>query len=473
MKYFFSGSLAARMLWILFFGLTLSHLLSILVFTSEKMEVSMVSSKAGVLARMAGLIRLLGNTPQSVHDQILQVLYQSGVHFEVVSAGTAVASAQQENQEPLRHALERAIADPKLRVVAFVVQDPDWNHPYGTLHRLLFWIEVRIIQMMHSEVIDREWHILVQFSNGLFYAITSRPADNHVPLFRHTTISVLIMSGAIFVFVLYMVQQMTRHWQRIVRGAERFGQDLYAPPLPEEGATEIVQAAQVFNRMNRRIRGFVEERLQMIAAISHDLRTPLTKLRLLIEFIRDEEGRQRMLAILTEMEGYLFATLSFARDAVEIEPKQSMNISGLLTSICTDLVDTGHPVFCDEIPKYPYFCRPLAMKRALTNLIENALKHSQPQVGGVENVLVSMTVGQDYIFMDIQDPGPGIPESEWQNVLKPFYRLTHLENSCASGAGLGLAITASVVHDHGGEIRFSHLPEGRFMTRVALPLDRS
>ena len=246
---------------------------------------------------------------------------------------------------------------------------------------------------------------------------------------------------------------------------EVFGRDVYAEPLPERGATEIVHAAQIFNRMNQRIRAFVEERLQIIAAISHDLRTPLTQLRLMVEFTRQEDDRTRMISILDEMEKMFATTLAFARDSVSTESKQLLNLSGLLAVICSDMTDAGGLAHFEEADKLPYFCQPIAMKRAMTNLIDNSIKY-----GGSTNVSVTNTC--EVLDIQIYDPGLGIPEAEWRNVLQPFHRLEPSRNRHTGGVGMGLAIANSVIHDHGGKIQFIQPATGGFIVKVILPVHK-
>ncbi|MBF0440153.1 MAG: HAMP domain-containing protein [Magnetococcales bacterium] len=460
-------SLAGRTIFILLIGLTFSHILSILVFTSEKLEGSVLTSKQQVLERMAAVVRLLLETPTSLHQSMVLAMNHNTLRFEVWHQPYAKEIwPTTDNDEDLRHQLETLIASNQVQVKAVATGEPNWNHTHGTIHRLLFAIEVAIIRLMHETVLDQELRALVALPNGQSVFLTTRPADNHVPLFRHATISVIIMTGAIFLFSLLIARHLTRPFARIVRAADAFGLDVYAAPLPETGADEIVTMARAFNRMNRRIREFVEERLRMIAAISHDLRTPLTQMKLMAEFVDNESTRERMIFILDEMEAMLASTLALAQDATFVEPKQRVNLSGLLSSICADLNDTGLLTTFDENQKKePYLCRPLAMKRALTNLIHNAVKF-----GGCAHVSL-LRMDSSWLVIVILDQGAGIPESEWENVFKPFLRLEPSRSTETGGVGLGLSIAASVIRDHGGMIRFSHPPDGGFAARVELPAE--
>ncbi|MBF0284222.1 MAG: HAMP domain-containing protein [Magnetococcales bacterium] len=463
MKNPFPLGLTGRTLLLLLAGLFLSHAASILVFTSERLEPGVLTSEQQVLERMAAVIRLMVEIPPALHEPTLAAMNRVGMHFEALhEADPAPDALPPARDESLRRRLALAIDSEQARVAAVTVSEPDWNHPQGSWHRLLFAVEMGILRWMRGPVMDQELRAWVDLpAAGHRILLTTRPADHHAPLFRLATLSVLLMTGAIFLFSWLIARRMTLPLRQVVRAAEEIGRDVYAPPLPEEGPAEAAAVARALNRMNGRIRDFVEERLRMVAAISHDLRTPLTKLKLLVEFSGDDDARARMVGVLNEMESMLSGALAVARDAAAVEAKQRVNLTGLLSAICQDMADLGQPATFEEGPKQPCLCRPLAMKRALTNLIHNAVQH-----GG--STRVALRRQGDQLIIDIHDSGPGIPESQWENVFKPFFRLA--PESDAGGAGLGLAIASSVIRDHHGTLGFVHPPESGFITRVELPV---
>ncbi|MBF0134093.1 MAG: HAMP domain-containing protein [Magnetococcales bacterium] len=464
MKMSFAIGLRGRIIAILVIGLTLSHILSILVFTSEKLEPALLTDEQQVLAQMVTAIRMMLVIPDGEQHSILSALNRNGLHLKITRYGPGDGEPPpHQNDERLRRHLETALGSTGVRVVALFADPPDWNHHHGKFHHFLFDLEMVIIRLMHDTVMEKELHAWIDLPTGRRILLQTQLTENHVPLFRHATLSVIIMTGAIVLFAIAIARSMTTPLQRIVAAANAIGEDVYAVQLPEKGTVEVVAVARAFNRMNRRIQTFVEDRLQMVAAISHDLRTPLTKLKLMAEFVGDETSRVRMVATLDEMESMLAATLSFARDATTLEPKQSVNLSGLIGAICADMSDAGHTVFFEEMDRVVYPCRPLTMKRALINLIENAVKY-----GG--SAQVSLLCEEQRFVVLIQDPGPGIPEDQWDNVFKPFFRLDPSRSHDTGGVGLGLSIAASVIRDHDGLIRFAHLREGGFMTRIELPV---
>jgi len=201
----------------------------------------------------------------------------------------------------------------------------------------------------------------------------------------------------------------------------------------------------------------------MLAAISHDLRTPLTLLRLRAEGVGSVEDRDRMLATIAEMDGMIGATLAYARDEAEAEPRRRNDVAALLASIVDDMADAGLPVAMEPSPAVILGCRPAALRRALSNLLDNAVKY------GTRAHAAIRATGKE-VEIAIDDEGPGIPEPELARVTQPFYRLDESRSHDTGGIGLGLAIAMSTIQAHGGELTLSNLPHGGLRARVVLPL---
>ncbi len=249
---------------------------------------------------------------------------------------------------------------------------------------------------------------------------------------------------------------------RFSAAAARLGTDVDAPPMAESGPSEIREAAEAFNQMQRRIRRFVDDRTRMLAAISHDLRTMLTRFRLRAEYIDDDEQRAKAFADLAEMQAMLDATLSFARDDASAEPRTSVDLSSLLQTLCDDLADAGQTVAYDGPHRLTLGCRPAALGRALANLIDNAVKY-----GGEAEV--GMSDGADEVEIRIADRGPGIAEADREKVFAPFFRIEQSRSRETGGTGLGLALARNIVRGHGGDITLADRDGGGLVARVALP----
>jgi signal transduction histidine kinase len=225
------------------------------------------------------------------------------------------------------------------------------------------------------------------------------------------------------------------------------------------------QAARAFNDMQTRLRRLVENRTRMLAAISHDLRTPLTLLRLRAEDVENAAEREKMLATIADMNAMIDATLSFARDEATAEPSRRTDLTALLASLVDDMADAGMPVTMEPAPPLVADCRPAALKRAITNLIDNAIKYGKVARASIQ--AIPGAIGAIEIIID--DDGLGIPEEELARVFQPFYRIERSRSRETGGIGLGLAIALSIVQAHGGELRLANRKGDGLRAVITLP----
>jgi signal transduction histidine kinase len=258
-----------------------------------------------------------------------------------------------------------------------------------------------------------------------------------------------VMAVVVVLASVWAVGRVTAPLGMLARAAERLGRDVNAPPIAEAGTREMRQAAQSFNQMQQRILRLVDNRTRMLAALSHDLRTPLTLLRLRTEGMREAEERERMLATIGELDAMVGASLSFARDQATTEPWRRTDLAALVASIVDDMADAGLPVTLAPAEPVVLECQPGALRRALVNLIDNAIKY-----GKTARVALAATAAT--VSITIDDDGPGIPEGELQRVFEPFFRLEQSRSRETGGSGLGLSIALSIVQAHGGEITLAN-----------------
>ena len=267
----------------------------------------------------------------------------------------------------------------------------------------------------------------------------------------------------IIAVTVWAMRRAARPLTTFTKAAERLGRDVNAPPLEVKGPREVRRAAAAFNQMQERLRIFIKDRTQMLAAVSHDLRTPITRLRLRAEFMEDEVQREKMLADLEEMETMIAATLSFARDDAAAEPTKRLDIAALLQSLCSDMEDAGKPVNYHGPEAMPVAGRPTSLKRAFVNLLENAAKYG----GGT--VDLRLTTEDEYVVVVVEDSGAGIPVELLEKVFDPFYRVESSRNRETGGTGLGLSVVRSIIHAHGGTVTLSNRAEGGLKVVVTLP----
>lgn len=274
-----------------------------------------------------------------------------------------------------------------------------------------------------------------------------------------------VMTAAVAALSFWAVRRLTAPIRDLAAAAERLGRDVTAPPLPERGPREVAQAAAAFNTMQARIRRFVEDRTAMLAAIGHDLRTPITRMRLRAEFVEDEAVRAKMLADLAEMEAMVAATLAFARDDAAAEAAVPLDLVSLLRTVADEANDVaGREVVMLEAPAHrTVTARPVALKRALGNLVGNAVAYA----GGCR-VRLGEPVG-GMLLVAIEDDGPGIPEDELERVFQPFYRVERSRSRETGGAGLGLPIARTILRGHGGDVTLANRPGGGLTATVTLP----
>jgi signal transduction histidine kinase len=278
---------------------------------------------------------------------------------------------------------------------------------------------------------------------------------------RNAVLALLVLLSTLVVAGI-ATRRLATPLQRFARAARRFASDFRAPPIALTGPHEIRQAALAFNAMQAQIQHFVADRTQMLAAISHDLRAPLTRMRLRGEFIDDAEQQQKLFRDVDEMQDMISAALSFFRDDARLEQATPFDLSELLLTLVDDYRDQGVVVDFAGPRGLVYLGRPLGIKRAVVNLVENAIKYArQPQIDLANE-------GAE-ICIRVSDRGPGVPEDLLERVFAPFYRLDVSRHRATGGVGLGLSAARAIVREHGGELSLRNRAEGGLEARLSLP----
>lgn len=278
--------------------------------------------------------------------------------------------------------------------------------------------------------------------------------------------TVLYENGVILVlmvlFIVPAVTLSTRRLTQLARAADRLGRGEDTEALPESGSAEIVHLTQSFNAMSLRLRRFVQGRTQMLAGISHDLRTPITALRLRTDLVDDDENRERMQALIDDMHHLTEATLTLAKDESFTEKTDKVDLSSLIEGICDDLQDAGIDATAHVARGVSLTCRPFSLRRAIRNVAENGAKYGKRSRISLEDQGRSVSIV-------IDDDGPGIPDDQKERAFQPFVRLEGSRSRETGGSGLGLAITRSIVLNHGGEIALANRSEGGLRVTMTLP----
>ncbi|MCJ2126083.1 ATP-binding protein [Methylobacterium sp. J-077] len=309
-------------------------------------------------------------------------------------------------------------------------------------------------------------HIGMVTPNGATLQATLPDAPLHPPRQGALIFTVVFLALTLALLCLWATRALTAPLARLAGAAEAFGTRDDHVALPEAGPREVLAVSRALDRMRARVRRLIDDRTQMLAAISHDLRTPITRLRLRAEFIEDEHTRTATLRDLDQMNGLVEAALSFVRDGQtrDAGSYSLVDLASVVQTVCDDFSDFGAPVSVGRSRHVLVQGRPEELQRAITNLVDNAVKYG----GRAE---VRMEASERGIRVCVLDQGPGIPDSERDAMLQPFVRGDRARNlNEASGFGLGLSIVLAIVEAHNGRLILENRREGGLCAAIELPL---
>ncbi|MCV0371785.1 ATP-binding protein [Filomicrobium sp.] len=276
-------------------------------------------------------------------------------------------------------------------------------------------------------------------------------------------LSLLIFAlGTVAISVL-MARWLTKPLSRLTQASHQLFSSMEHLPVPEDGPKEVRELGEAINEMQERIDKLIKDRTQTLAAISHDLQTPLTRLRLRLENLEDEQFKTGALTDLDDMEGMIDATLGFLRGESLDEPTQTFDLVAVLDTITHELCDMGATASLSGNRKVIVKGRRLALKRAFTNILQNAVRY-----GNVARTSVIVRTGLAVVVVD--DDGPGIPTSEQERVFSPFYRIESSRNMDTGGHGLGLTVAQTIVRAHSGDISLTNRAPYGLSVTLSLPL---
>jgi signal transduction histidine kinase len=474
---FLPKSLAGQLIGLLLIALFVAQAISVWIFHDERRIALIAVARDNLLTRSASIARLLEDTPASLHDRILEA---SSSRFSAfwVSDTPAVAVPGDDGTEIRLETYMAEKFDPP-REVRIELSEPTFGSerkqreqgeegdrsdrndnkdgPTWTkrFHEDRSYRPRRILRR-HVDL-----SLAIPLADGRFLNVATsyRPPPRAIaPLL----VQLGLMALAIVAIVAFAVRQASRPLRNLADAAEKLGRGEDIPPLAETGPSEVRTVTKAFNDMQDRLTRFVRDRTRMLAAISHDLRTPITSLRIRAEFIEDEENRDKIIETLDEMAQMTEAALAFARDEANREEMRPVDLGGLLESLAGDQQDLGHEACVDAPERVVLACRPVSLKRAFRNLIENGIRYG-------EAVEIALSRENGDAVVTISDSGPGIPEERLEDVFEPFVRLEESRSEETGGIGLGLAITRSIIHAHGGTIELTNRPGGGLKVLVRLP----
>lgn len=446
-------TLKARALFVLTAIFVVSHLVSLVLYEYNRHRTVLLTEAVDLADRIIGIVDLAERFPQTDRSQILAAAQTQFLFMypDVISAAGA-GCEQNDFSAVITERLNR------------------WFTLYPGLDASVCVVNVnanrRLADPSIGSVSGLDALVYIDFPDGeqaVFRAVLPEAQS----LFQDRVLIYILLVGLISLSVgWWLISRVLTPLDQLARAADVIGVNLDAPALDETGPSEVARASRAFNRMQERLKRLVRGQTEMIAAVSHDLRSAATRLQLRAELLDDEPEREGMLRVVSDMRHMIESVLDFVRGVEPNETARRTDVVALLDSLVSDLQDEGFPVnfaACEESLLMP--CRAVSLRRCFHNIIDNAVKYG-------EQAEISCEVGAGGLRVIVKDHGPGVDSSEQQNILRPFYRLESSRNRDNGGIGLGLAIAQNIVQLHGGQLLINNRTDGQrgLQVEILLPL---
>jgi signal transduction histidine kinase len=448
-------SLFGRLLMFLLTGLILAQLLSAGILLYDRKQVLQRALGGLEAKRIAAIVALLEELPTGERSRLAAALDLPPTRISLSMPWQAQDTEYPQHTALLIALLRRQLpAHLPVQASVFDVRKPGPHNPQGSQ-------PFRHHRGMRSTGI-KTFQVQVGLSDGTIATFRhDMPEEVFALPYRLLLIlSVLLLS--VVVLAILTVRWLTRPLDVLATAATALGRDIRSPPLEETGPLEVKRAARSFNTMQARLARYIQDRSRILAAVSHDLKTPITRLRLRAELLDDPQLQRKFQSDLDEMEAMVHATLEFMRGTEQSEKVVPVDIGALLESLQEDALETNGEVRIAGTPRTPFQGRPLALKRCLNNLIDNALHYGK-------RAEIRVIDHPDLLTLIISDEGPGIAEAELKRVFDPFYRLEGSRSRNTGGTGLGLGIARNIARAHGGELTLRNGPHGGLEATLRLP----
>lgn len=422
-------SLFGRIALILIGALLVAHALTYLAILRERGDLAQTMMLSYLGRDVAASVAILDRVPPAERAQWLPRLERQNYRYALAEAPAAAAL---EGELPRR--------------LASVLASEVGSTRVGTMTQTA-----------------QAWQLPLRLADGAPLTLTVNPPQ--IGVSRGTLWLLVAQLATLALAAWFAVRLATRPLTRLALAADTLGRGSPTAALPEDGPQEVVRAAQAFNTMQQRIADHISERVHTLAAISHDLQTPLTRMRLRTELLPEGVTRDKLLGDLAAMQSLVGEGLAYARTAhASQETPRAVDLNALLDNLVCEATDAGQRARLSGHLATPLTTRPQALRRVVGNLLDNALKF-----GGEAELLLEAGDAHE-VHIAVRDPGPGIPAAQLDAVLQPFVRAEPSRNRDTGGTGLGLSIANQLATVLGGRLRLINLPEGGFEARLSLPL---
>lgn len=460
-------SLFGRLVVVLLTGLVIAQFLSAYLLLHDRGQTLYQAIQESMITRTSAIARLLNTTTADARESLLPLFSSPELSISLSENPFEMSAMDDDSQiaatflttklveslpagTKIHVSIDGSMMFPRRqqmhhrRMMQGGFGPPPWARNIGP-HAMARFVLIQI------ELSDKSWVI---FERGI-------PENTFIwPIKILIVLGILLLS--VVLISLFAVKIITNPLQKLRQAAEGLGKNIQQKPLEESGPQEVKETAIAFNLMQQRLKSYIEDKAQILAAVSHDLKTPLTRLRLRSDLLDDEELKDKMQNDLNDMEKMVSTTLEFMRGSESKEEIQQIDMVALLESIQDDFNDTGKTVKFKSEQIDSFSGKPLALKRCIINLVENGIRYG-------EKVDIHLKDNNDGITIMICDHGPGIPEELHEKVFSPFYRLENSRAQHTGGTGLGLGIARNIARAHGGDITLSNKETAGLCALLKLP----
>jgi len=460
MMYLLPKRLAGQLILLLLTMLVSSQLITLFISLSEKDNMLTRIEDNRILKMSATAMNTIEKIPVANQMKIAKMMTTYRVHYHF-SDQPSIPSHLLKGENGRVNMLKGLLKQPYEKI--YIHQYPAPPHRIVTVSQ--YYLDYLLsFEYSNPEFSDRLrlFSTSIMLEQGRWFNMDiqhRKPFPNYALLALN---SLFLVSLVACLIVVFSIKRLTKPLKELTAKAQLLGVGEDVEPITEQGPEDIKDTIIAFNTMQLRLQNIITHRTRSLAAMSHDLRTPLTSLRLHAEFIDDIETQAKIVEKIDEMEHITNATISFAKQDSWSEKRRQVDLAALIDSLCQDLSDIGLAVESQLNDKISYSCRPIALRRAFSNLIENGVKYG-------EAVAVKIIEETDQIKIIISDQGPGIEEAQQKRLFEPFERLDESRNHLSGGLGLGMTIALTIIGGHGGAITLHNRPSKGLDVVVVLP----
>ena len=452
-------NLRGQLVLLIVAALAVAQTISLWLFVDERGLAVRAALGFEAAGRAANVALLLEEAPESLQQAILRAANSPLVRFDLsdIPAVDHESHADGGAVEARVRGLLGGANDREIRVELHEVEQgiPPMPHLAPEMAEMH-------LAMMRGELSAIEMQLSIALADGQWLNVGTRFERPPLQWPWASIVSFGITAAIILVSACwFLLTRLTGPLLRVSRAADQLGRGEAVDPLPLIGPSEVRGLTQAFNRMQARLTRFVADRTRLLAALGHDLRSPLTAMRVRAEMVDEDETRESLVASIEEMQEMVNATLAFARGMASSEAYETVDLGAYLKQLQADMIDG---CTLDTANSISVRLRPQSVRRALRNIIENAQRYG----GGAD---VTFRHDAEYAEIRVADNGPGIPETELEQVFEPFFRLEKSRSRETGGTGLGLSIARTIVRAHGGDVALTNRAEGGLFVTVTLPLE--